>query len=177
MENMDKSILNIPNAITTLRLLLIPLFLINLALNINFALIIITLIILLDKVDGISARIYNQITKFGHIYDGFTDFVLVVSSYIAFYIVGLLELFWIIIFAVPSVVILAIKISYYQKSKELPQDTFGKIIMGISYVAAIAVLINFLYKFHILILIVVLVYVYTAFNLYGHLIKNNVKAA
>jgi CDP-diacylglycerol--glycerol-3-phosphate 3-phosphatidyltransferase len=169
---MGEDVLNLPNIITTFRLLLIPLFIIKLVeSNMDLALVFFVIIILSDKLDGISARIAKQVTKFGRVYDGFTDFLLVASSYIAFYIGGFIEVFWLIIFAIPSIVAIITRIIYYSKIKEIPEDVLSKIMMGISYVAIIAVIIDFLYKFQILLLVVVLVYIYMIRELYKIFIK------
>jgi len=165
-----ENVLNIPNIITSFRLLLIPLFLINLmGENINFALVVFAIIVLSDKLDGIWARAAKQITKFGRIYDAFTDFTLVVSSYAAFYLAGLLEFHWIIIFAIPSLFIITSKISYYVKLKEVPSTVLGKVVIGIAYVAAVATIINFVYKFQILILVALLAYIYMVVDMYKNL--------
>ncbi|MFH0868011.1 MAG: CDP-diacylglycerol--glycerol-3-phosphate 3-phosphatidyltransferase [Candidatus Woesearchaeota archaeon] len=167
-----ENMLNIPNMITTFRLLLIPLFIINMIeSNLNFALVVFTIFVLLDKLDGIWARATKQITNFGSVYDGFADYVLVVSAYITFYMTGLLESFWIIIFAIPSIVLTGTKIIQYSKIKEIPQEVLGKIVIGISYVAAISVIIDFVYKFQVLVLIAILAYVYMAVSIIKILIK------
>ena len=156
-----EDVINIPNIITTFRVLLIPLFIINLMTsNFNFALVSFIIIVLSDKLDGISARIAKQITKFGRMYDAFVDFILIVSSFIAFYITGLIELFWILILAIPSLTLIITRISQYKKLKEVTSGTLGKIVVGISYVTIIAIIIDFVYKFQILILVAVIAYVY-----------------
>ena len=167
---MGENVLNIPNLITTFRLLLIPLFIINLIeSNINFALIIVTIIILFDKLDGISARLTEQITKFGRIYDSFTDFILVVSSYIAFYIAGSLNFFWVVLFVIPSIILTITKIMYFSKLKEVHSTPLGKIVIGISYVAILALVINFVYTFQILVLAAILAYAYMVVDTYKNL--------
>lgn len=168
-----ENILNLPNMITTFRLLLIPLFVTNLVkLNKDFALIILTIIILTDMLDGISARITWKITKFGRVYDAFVDFVVIVSSLIVFYITGLIELFWILIFAVPSITLTITRISHYRKLKEFTSGALGKIVVGIAYVAVFSVIIDFVYKSEILIIIAVLAYIYMIMDVYKIFIKN-----
>ncbi len=164
---MGEDVLNIPNIITTFRLLLIPLFVINLVeKNINIALVTFTIIILFDKLDGISARVAKQITKFGKVYDGLTDYILIVSSCITFYIVGFIKTFWVVIFIIPSLVIFITKMVYYLKLKDFTSSTLAKIVGGISYVAIISIIIDFEYKFQILVLIAVLAYIYMVVYLY-----------
>ena len=167
-----KDVFNLPNMITTFRLLLIPLFIINLVkLNMNFSLIAFTIIVLLDKLDGVWARATKQITKFGRIYDAFVDFILIVSSLIALYIIGLIEFFWILIFAVPSITLTITKISHYGKLKEVTSSALGKIVEGISYVAIIAIIIDFIYTSEILIIIAALAYTYMVMDMYKILMK------
>ncbi len=171
-KSMGEDVLNLPNMITTFRLLLIPLFIINLVrLNMNFSLITFTIIILLDKLDGIWARVTKQITKFGRMYDAFVDFILIVSSLTAFCIMGLIELFWILIFAVPSIALTITKIFHYGKLKEYASSALGKIVIGISYVAVIAIIIDFVYKSEILVIIAVLAYIYMVVDVYKIFMK------
>jgi CDP-diacylglycerol---glycerol-3-phosphate 3-phosphatidyltransferase len=162
-----EDVINLPNIITTFRLLAIPLFIINLIeRNINFAIVVFAIIVLSDKLDGISARIAKQVTKFGRIYDAFTDFMLIVSSSVALGIAGFIELFWIIIFMIPSVVIFISKITHYVKIKEIPSSAFGKIVVGTAYVAAVAVIIEFIYRYQILVIVAVLAYIYMFVDVY-----------
>lgn len=163
----EENVINMPNIITTFRLLLIPLFIISLTeLNKNLALLIGTIIIISDKLDGVSARITAQITKFGRIYDGFTDFILVISSCVAFYMTGKLDLFWVIIFLIPSVVLTVAKIAYFSKLNEPHSSPLGKILMGMAYAAIIALIIDFVYDFYILISVAVLSYAYMIISAY-----------
>ena len=169
---MGENVLNLPNIITTARLLLIPLFIINLmGGNTNFALVVFTIIVLSDKLDGISARITEQITKFGRIYDAFIDFILIVSSLIAFYIIGLVEFFWILLFLIPSLILISIRTSRYRKYKEVTSSALGKIVVGVSYVAVFSIIIDFIYKFEILVIIALLVYIYMIVDVYKIFIK------
>ena len=156
-----ENFLNIPNVITTFRLLLIPLFIINLIkLNLNFALAVLAIFVLSDKLDGIWARAANQITKFGRVYDGFVDFLLIVSSLMVSYTMGFLEFFWILIFAAPSIILTITKLSHYRKLKEATSSALGKIVVGISYAVVIAIIIDFAYKFEILVLVAILACIY-----------------
>lgn len=162
-----EDVINISNVITTFRLLLIPLFIINLIKsNVNYALLIFTIIVLSDKLDGISARIAKQVTKFGRIYDAFIDFTLIVSSLIVFHIMGLLELFWILILLIPPVFLTITKTLHYRKLKETASGALGKIVVGISYVAIFSIIIDFVYKFEILVIIALLAYSYVIVDVY-----------
>lgn len=159
--------LNLPNIITTFRLLLIPLFIINLVQeNRNFALILFTIIVLSDKLDGIFARVMEQITKFGRIYDAFADFVFIVSSGVAFFMIGLLSLSWIIILIIPPIFLIMTKLAYFSKLKEISSGSTGKILVGVSYVAIVSVIINFIYVNYMLSLVAVTAYFYLLSDFY-----------
>ena len=164
---MGENVFNFSNIITTLRFLLIPLFIINLVgQNKNFALAVFTIIVLSDKLDGISARLMVQITKFGRIYDSFTDFMLVISSGIAFYLIGILEFFWIAVYSIPSLFLIITKAVYFSKYNEISSSPMGKILIGLSYVTIGATIINFAYKFYMLVLLAVIAYAYMAVDIY-----------
>jgi len=167
---MGENVFNVPNIITTFRLLLIPLFIINLIrLNTNFAIITFTVIVLSDKLDGISARTSNQITKFGRNYDTITDFTLIISSLVTFYTIGLLEIFWILIFAVPSLILSLTKVIHFRKYREMTSSVLGKLVIGGAYVAIFSIIIDFIYKYEILIIIAILTYLYIFVDLYKNL--------
>jgi len=162
---LGEKILNFPNIITTLRLTLIPLFFINLLNSrTNTALIIFIIIVLSDKLDGISARIAKQITEFGRIYDALTDLLFTTAIFISFFVLDLIELKFKIILFIPLIVSPILKILYYIKNEKIPESIIGKILIGFVYLAAAALLIDFIYKREILII--------TAFIAYINMIKD-----
>lgn len=164
---MGENVFNLSNIITTLRLLLIPVFIILLVgQNKNLALAVFAVIVLSDKLDGISARIMAQITKFGRIYDSFTDFILIISSIIAFYLMGLLDFFWIAVYIIPSLFLIITRAVYFSKYNEINSSPMGKILIGLSYVAIGAVIIDFAYKFYLLVLLAIIAYAYMSVDIY-----------
>ena len=78
----------VPNILTTLRILLVPIFLYYLFAEINhgklFALFVFIIASLTDALDGIIARKHNLITKFGTFFDPLADKFLVLSAFYAF---------------------------------------------------------------------------------------------
>lgn len=164
---MGEDVLNLPNIITTFRLLLVPLFVINLYLkNMNFALIVAAIIILADKLDGVFARITDKSTRFGKLYDLFTDFTFMLSSGIAFVAAGLIEFYWLVVFLIPSSVLLITKMAHYSKFKKPYSPPVGKIVVGLAYAGGVAVIIDFVYSYQMLVLMSVMVYIYMLFDLY-----------
>ena len=175
---MGEKVFNLSNIITTSRLLLIPFFIVRLVgQNKNFALAIFAIIVLSDKLDGISARIMAQITKFGRIYDSFTDFILVISSVIAFYLMGILEFFWITVYLIPSLFLIITKAAYFSKYNEINSSPLGKVLIGLSYVSIGAVIIDFPYKFYMLVSLAVIAYAYMAVDTYKILSSRKPKSS
>ncbi len=172
-----ENVLNLPNIITTFRLLLIPLFVLNiLKSNMNSALIIVAVFILSDKLDGISARMTQQITNFGKIYDVFIDFTGIISACVVFIIAGIVELYWIWVYSLPVVVIVAIRIFNYLRLKQDSPHAIRKVFVGMSYATGIALLINFVYSFHMLVLVAVLAYIYMFIEIYRLLASGKPKS-
>lgn len=81
-----KGIMNLPNRLTVLRMVMIPLFILFFYLNFTghyfVALVIFALACITDFLDGYIARKYNLITNFGKFLDPVADKVLVLSALI-----------------------------------------------------------------------------------------------
>ncbi len=93
--------LNVPNALTVLRILMVPVFLVVLFSNPDdfgwrmAATAVFVVAILTDLADGYIARKYNLVTDFGKLWDPVADKALTGAAFIALGILG--ELSWIII--------------------------------------------------------------------------------
>ncbi len=84
------SYLNIPNALTTLRIILIPVFVGALVYKKNdYALIIFIFAAITDFFDGLIARMRNQQTKLGRFLDPVADKFLLVTAFVLFAVYGL----------------------------------------------------------------------------------------
>ena len=155
----DKRILNVPNIITFMRFSLIPLFAYTLLKSkLKYALIIFGIIAISDKFDGISAKIMNQVTEFGRIFDSLTDGLLILTSFILFYVGGYIEAKWILLLILPAIIIPMLKVIFLKKEKKTPVTPIAKISVGMTYVAIVSILIDFAYKEEILIITFILVY-------------------
>ncbi len=83
--------INIPNILTLIRILLIPLFIIALLNGIrSFALFIFIIAAVSDALDGLAARWLNQRTILGAYLDPIADKLLIVSSFICLAILGVI---------------------------------------------------------------------------------------
>lgn len=83
--------INIPNILTIIRILLIPLFIISLLREmISFALLIFTIAAISDGLDGLFARIFNQYTELGAYLDPIADKLLLTSSFVCLAVLKML---------------------------------------------------------------------------------------
>ncbi|MBI2647244.1 CDP-diacylglycerol--glycerol-3-phosphate 3-phosphatidyltransferase [Candidatus Woesearchaeota archaeon] len=152
-------IVNLPNMLTLVRfLLVIPFVYYFLSLRINITLLIFAIIALSDKLDGVSARLMNQKTELGGTLDSFTDGVVIVVSFSLFVIKDYLSLIWIFLLILPAIIIPILKIIIFKKQREISVTPIAKVQVGITYVAIIAVLVNFVYKEQLLIVALILMY-------------------
>ncbi len=157
-------IVNLPNLITMLRLLLImPFVYYFLNSKINISLLIFAVITLGDKLDGISARIMKQITDFGSIFDSFTDWTFVSTTLIAFIYTKYISINFGILLIMPIILIGIIKLYYLKKYKKILTSTLSKINIGFGYITILALLINFIYKDFFLMASIIMSYL-TMFN-------------
>ncbi|WP_291584256.1 CDP-diacylglycerol--glycerol-3-phosphate 3-phosphatidyltransferase [Clostridium sp. UBA6640] len=79
--------MNLANKLTVLRILLVPIFLVFIALNTSLGTILATIVFvvasLTDKLDGYIARSRNQVTTFGKFMDPLADKLLVTSALVS----------------------------------------------------------------------------------------------
>ena len=91
--------MNIPNLLSLFRIILTPLFIICLFANSSsaklYALIIFVIAAITDAYDGHLARKYNQITPEGKFLDPLADKFLVLSAFISFAYIGIID-FWMV---------------------------------------------------------------------------------
>src|SRR3989338_7245719 len=111
-------VVNLPNLITLIRFLLImPFVYYFLNMKMNITLSIFAVIALSDKLDGISARIMNQKTNLGSWLDSLTDYILIITTLIILVIKGYINILWLIVFVIPSIIIWLMKLTYAKKKK------------------------------------------------------------
>lgn len=102
-----KLTINIPNILTVLRILLVPLFVIFLIRNLNgYALLVFVLAGVSDGLDGLIARAMNQRSELGAILDPIADKLLLTAAYIT---LGILHTIpgWLVVVVISRDVIIA----------------------------------------------------------------------
>ncbi|MBI3026728.1 CDP-alcohol phosphatidyltransferase family protein [Candidatus Woesearchaeota archaeon] len=161
-------IVNLPNLITLFRFLLIMPFVYYFwSSEIHIALLIFALISLSDKLDGISARLMNQKTEIGSGFDSFTDWTLIITTFILLAIKNYINLFWVVLLVVPSIISGAMKIIYIKRQKTVPVTIVARLSVGMTYTTIISIVINFRYTIYLLLVTVLLVY----FAMIGYIFK------
>ena len=101
MEKEREKIWNVPNVLTMIRLLLIPVYWVLMSRDYYYtALAVYVVASLTDLADGYIARKYNQITNFGKLMDPLADKLMVLSVMLSLVIKGILPALPLIILAV-----------------------------------------------------------------------------
>jgi len=153
------AIVNLPNIITMSRFLLIMPFIYYFSnRRISLSLLIFAIITLSDKLDGISARLMNQKTELGSGLDSFTDWTLIITTFILFTIRGYVEALWVVLLVVPTAISGLLKMTYARRQKTMPVTFVARLNVGLTYTTIISIVINFRYRFFLLAAMILLSY-------------------
>lgn len=133
----------IPNILTTVRLVLVPIFAYFMvyADNMYIAALIFILSGVTDIVDGYIARHYNMITNFGMVYDPFVDKLMQITAVVCLVIVDIIPV-WLLIFVIIKEVsmIVAGGILYIRKIV-VRSNKFGKTATVIFYAGVFSMIV------------------------------------
>lgn len=137
--------MNIPNLITSLRFLLIPVFMYFFFSTIHYGLEIAAAIFLLsglsDTLDGYIARKYNQVTKLGMVLDPLADKLMLITVLVSVTLSNNIPI-WIISIVTFKEILMMIGAFSLLKENNIvvPANIFGKLSTLLAYIAIIAVL-------------------------------------
>ena len=137
--------MNIPNAISFLRIILIPVFLYLIFLTEVekriWALVVFIIASLTDILDGWSARKFGQETSFGKFLDPLADKILVISALIAFLILDPLIPAWMIFIIILRDVLLTIlRYLAIKKNSVIRTTRFGKVKTAFQMISIIVII-------------------------------------
>ncbi|MFA6141683.1 MAG: CDP-diacylglycerol--glycerol-3-phosphate 3-phosphatidyltransferase [Candidatus Omnitrophota bacterium] len=122
--------MNLPNTLTLLRIILTFAFILFLfigGMQAKIAAMFIFLVAsLTDVLDGFFAKRNNQITDFGKLMDPIADKVLVLSAFLAFVQLGIVEGWMVVAVVFREVVITGLRMLALTKGKVIQADGFGK---------------------------------------------------
>lgn len=137
--------MNIPNLITSLRFLLIPIFVYYFFSTIHYGLEISIVIFLLsgltDIMDGYIARKYNQITKLGMVLDPLADKLMLITVLVSVTLSNNIPVWIISIVTFKEILMIIGAFSLLKENNVVvPANIFGKLSTLLAYIAIIAVL-------------------------------------
>ncbi|SHE35609.1 CDP-diacylglycerol--glycerol-3-phosphate 3-phosphatidyltransferase [Caldanaerobius fijiensis DSM 17918] len=145
----------IPNILTTFRIILVPVYLavffFSAHNNMFYALLIFLLAGFTDVADGIIARKYGFITKFGTLVDPLADKLMLIAVLFSLTIKKLIPLPVLSIVIIKETIMIIGAAFLYNKNKiAISADKFGKIATVVFYIAVIAVVIKLPYAAYIM---------------------------
>ncbi|MDT8318010.1 MAG: CDP-diacylglycerol--glycerol-3-phosphate 3-phosphatidyltransferase [bacterium] len=135
--------MNLPNILTLLRIALLPFFLFFLVGgNYGAALIVFLIASISDALDGFIARKFHQITEFGKFLDPAADKLFLLSTFITFYLLDLIPLWFFIIGLAKDMVILSGSAVIYLKNVKFNiEPTFsGKVSTALQMATVLLIL-------------------------------------
>lgn len=139
---------NIPNILTLIRLLLVPVFpILYFSSGPNallYALIIFIIAGFTDMLDGYIARKYDFVTQIGIVFDPLADKLMLLTALTCLYIDGFIPLWVLIVMYIKELfMITAGLILFFKKEKEImPANVFGKLATMMFSLAVVLILIS-----------------------------------
>jgi len=158
--------MNLPNILTGIRFVLIPLFIgvffSPLEKSLTYSVIIFIIGGVTDVLDGYIARKYDAITKWGQAMDPLADKLMQLTVLICFTVKSFIPIWVITVYGIKEIsMILGGIILYTRKDKlVVPANSYGKVATVIFYFAILAISFNFTYG-------KVLIYIAALFTLYA----------
>jgi len=138
--------MNLPNKLSFLRILLVPiiiyLLLINTLTSSITALIVFSLAALTDKFDGYYARKHDLITTLGKILDPLADKLLIIGVFTAFVEIGVLSTWPLLIIVARELAVTGMRVVAADQGTVIPANIWGKTKTTIQMITAIALIIN-----------------------------------
>ena len=142
--------MNLSNALTLLRILLIPLILIFLGLNtkfsILFAVVLFLVAVITDFFDGYLARKNMIVTDLGKVFDPLSDKILVISILIYFATIDILWYPLIILILTREIAVTSLRVVLAQEGKDVSARKSGNAKVVIQYVSIFAVMILLMFE-------------------------------
>ncbi|MDO4189075.1 MAG: CDP-diacylglycerol--glycerol-3-phosphate 3-phosphatidyltransferase [Lachnospiraceae bacterium] len=131
--------MNLPNKLTVLRVILVPVFVVFLMCNITgydkwIALVIFIIASLTDLLDGKIARKYNLVTNFGKFMDPLADKLLVCSAFICFIELGKLPTWMVLIVIAREFIISGFRLVAADNGVVIAASMWGKYKTAVSMV-------------------------------------------
>lgn len=141
--------LNLPNKLTMLRMVLVPVYLVLLAFNLNWlAVIVFAIASITDLLDGKIARKHGLVTNFGKFMDPIADKMLTHTAFIMLCAMGRLNVVACIIFVAREFVVSGLRLVAVEQGHVIAAGMSGKIKTVLQMI--LAILLTVLPSFHLL---------------------------
>ena len=138
--------MNLPNKLSLLRILLVPiiiyLLLINSLTTSISALVFFILAALTDKFDGHYARKHNLTSTLGEILDPLADKLLIIGVFIAFVEIGVLSTWPLLIIVARELAVTGLRVVAADQGSVIPANIWGKTKTTIQMITAIVLILN-----------------------------------
>lgn len=135
--------MTVPNLITTIRIILAPIFVIYL-INDQFLMGLVVFVVcgVSDGVDGLIARIFNQRSKLGTYLDPLADKIVLVSAFVTLAVIGFLPP-WLTVMVISRdiLILLGVSVLFFNDMKfNIRPNISSKITTCLQFITVIAVL-------------------------------------
>lgn len=130
----------VPNILTTLRLLMIPVFIYFFYRLPLVAAVVFTLACITDIVDGYLARRFNVVSKFGMLFDPLADKLLQISAFLCLCFTQVLPVWAVTIVVVKELLMIAGALFLLKKNQVIPANRLGKLGTVVSFIAVISLI-------------------------------------
>ncbi len=123
------AVFTIPNLLTVVRFMGVPLFIWLVLGQKEYALATIVLVVMggTDWVDGYIARRFNQTSRLGRIMDPVADRIALIAVAVTLVIAGVVEWWYLTALVVPDAILLTVSLFYFRGHPDLPVSRIGKI--------------------------------------------------
>lgn len=131
--------MNIPNALTVLRLLMVPCVPVLFAHKQPYwALFVFLFASFTDVLDGYLARRFNQVTVFGKVVDPFADKLMLLATIICLCVYGHIPVWIVVPVFIKEAIMLTVGVLVYFKGLVIPANIFGKVAAALFALAVVA---------------------------------------
>lgn len=127
------AVFTIPNALTVLRFMGVPLFvwLVLGQQEFGYAALVLAVMSSTDWVDGYIARRFNQMSNLGRVMDPIADRLALIAVAVTLVIADVLEWWYLVALLVPDMVLLLASLFFFRGHPDLPVSLIGKVRTGL----------------------------------------------
>lgn len=145
LKNINKKeIISIPNILSFIRILLVPIFIALFLCNYEItAFIIFVLAMLTDVIDGFIARKFNMQTELGKLIDPLADKLIKISAIICFTIKNIIPVSILIVFLILDLFLIVSSVIILKQGIVIKSNIFGK--LG-TFLVFVGIVLSFFYK-------------------------------